>query len=124
MEALFNKTHQMLSSMLDYRSARHRVINSNVANIDTPDYKPKDLKFPQELNSAMKTQCDLVRTHPRHLPVIPPGPQNYKILETGEKTSLDTEMMNISENNLMYNLTVELLARKFRGIQNVLKETR
>ncbi len=38
--------------------------------------------------------------------------------------NIDTEMMNVSENNLMYNLTVELLARKFSGLDTVLKETK
>ena len=33
-------------------------------------------------------------------------------------------MANLAENHLMYNLTVELLARKFRSLQNVIKESR
>ena len=125
MEALFGKTYQMLSSMLDYRSARQKVIASNVANINTPDYKPKDIKFPDTLKSAMDSDTiNLVRTHPQHMPVGKPGATSYTTVETGEKTNLDTEMMNVAENNLNYNLSVELLARKFRGIQNVLKETK
>lgn len=127
MQALFGKTYQVLASMLDYRAARQKVITSNVANIDTSDYKPKDLKFPEQLKSAMgKEQTGLVRTDPRHLSAggAGTGVDNYTVTETSEKTNIDTEMMNISENNLMYNLTVELLARKFRGIQNVLRETK
>ena len=125
MEALFDKTYKMLSSMLDYRSARQKVISSNVANIDTPDFKPKDLKFPEALKSALdSSSVDLSRTHPQHIPVGKPDSAKFTTIETGEKTSLDMEMMNVAENNLNYNLTVELLARKFKGIQNVLKETR
>ena len=37
---------------------------------------------------------------------------------------IDTEMANLAENNLMYNMTVEMLARKFRGLNTVLKETK
>ncbi len=126
MESLFGKTYQLLSSMLDYRAQRQKVITSNVANIDTPQYRPKDVKFPEELKNSLKADAmRLVKTDPRHLPTEEgPGKANYALEETGDKVSLDTEMMNVAENNLMYNMTVELLARKFRGIQNVLKETR
>jgi flagellar basal-body rod protein FlgB len=37
---------------------------------------------------------------------------------------IDTEMVNLSENQLMYNMTVDMLSRKFRGINTVLKETK
>ncbi len=126
MEALFGKTYQMLSSILDYRSARQKVIASNIANIDTPDYKPQDIKFPDTLKSAMdKGAVDLVRTHPQHFPVGQAGgATSYTTVETGDRANLDTEMMNVAENNLNYNLTVELLARKFRGIETVVKETK
>jgi len=126
MEGLFDKTYQLLSSVLDYRSARQKVIASNVANIDTPDFKPKDVKFPEALKSAQTAvQVDLARTHALHFPLGQAGgTPNLTTIETGEKTSLDKEMMNIAENNLNYNLTVEFLARKFRSIQNVLKEAR
>ncbi len=127
MESLFGKTYQMLSSMLDYRAQRQKVITSNVANLDTPEFKPKDLKFPDELKSVLKADAmGLAKTDPRHLPTGAPGtgPANYTVQETGDRVSIDTEMMNVAENNLKYNLTVELLARKFRSIQNVLKETR
>ena len=125
MQALFNKTYQMLSSILDYRAARQKVITSNVANLDTPNYKSKDLEFPDVLKSEMGATAELLRTDPRHLPTgSGSSTPAYKVTESADKTNIDSEMMNLSENNLMYNLTVELLARKFRSIQNVLKETR
>jgi len=37
---------------------------------------------------------------------------------------MDHEMASLAENQLMYNLTIELLARKFRGLSNVLREAK
>ena len=37
MDALFGETIEMLSVILDFRSERHKVIASNIANIDTPN---------------------------------------------------------------------------------------
>ncbi|MFB3925583.1 MAG: flagellar basal body rod protein FlgB [Syntrophales bacterium] len=128
MEALFGKTIQFLSGVLDYRAERHKVITSNVANIDTPRYVPKDIRFPDELKKAAQDgpQVILVKTNSRHLPAGPAnsGLSGYGVVSSGDKVELDKEMMNVAENNLMYNLTVELLARKFRGLENVLKETK
>jgi flagellar basal-body rod protein FlgB len=37
---------------------------------------------------------------------------------------MDREMVSIAENHLMHNAAVEMLARKFRGLQNVIREGR
>jgi flagellar basal-body rod protein FlgB len=37
---------------------------------------------------------------------------------------MDREMVSIAENHLMHNASIEMLARKLRGLQSVLKETR
>jgi flagellar basal-body rod protein FlgB len=49
---------------------------------------------------------------------------DLEMVETGQGVDLDTEMAKLAENNLMYNLAVELLARKFKGLDTVLKEAK
>lgn len=128
MPELFNKTFDVLSNMLTYRSKRHQVILSNVTNIDTPGYKAADLDFRKDLREAMvnKNNVQMAKTQARHI-----GPEkkdndpgNYEVRETEDAVKIDSEMVNLSENNLMYNTTVEMLARKFRTLQTALKETR
>ncbi len=125
MKALFGKTIDMLASVVDFRAARHKVIAANVANLDTPAYRPSDITFRNALQEAGAGGgvLPVARTDPRHLPVAQ-GAAQYEVRETGEKVSLDGEMVNLAENQLMYNLSIELLARKFRGLNTVLKETR
>jgi flagellar hook-basal body complex protein FliE len=36
MNGLFGKTFDLLSTILDFRAKRHKIIASNVANLDTP----------------------------------------------------------------------------------------
>ncbi len=124
MEALFGKTINLLSTMLGFRSDRHKVIASNIANIDTPDYHPADLTFRSRLDEAMGNRIPLARTDRRHLPPIQDKNADYRVVTSEGKVELDTEMANLAENQLMYNLTVELLSRKFKGIDNVLKEAK
>jgi flagellar basal-body rod protein FlgB len=124
MDALFDKTVNLLSNMLDYRNKRHQVVVSNIANIDTPGYKPSDLSFKNEFDKA--GQLAMATTNARHMP--PPRNSGeavqYELQTSDEEAKVDTEMANLAENNLMYNTTVEMLARKFRGLNTVLKETK
>ncbi|MGV8078668.1 MAG: flagellar basal body rod protein FlgB [Syntrophales bacterium] len=127
MDALFGKTIDMLSKMLDYRSKRHQLLTSNVANLDTPDYRSSDLEFNKKLQQAIGSRGTLPLTtdHPRHMDGRTGGRDaSYTVNREESRASLDKEMARLAENQLQYNMTVEMLARKFRGIGNVVKETK
>jgi len=124
MDALFNKTMNMLSGMLDYRTKRHKIIVSNITNMDAFDFKPSDISFKNEFVKA--DTLVMTTTAPGHIARRKDtvNSADYEIKTSEEKANIDTEMANLAENHLMYNTTVEMLARKFRGINTVLKETK
>jgi flagellar basal-body rod protein FlgB len=64
------------------------------------------------------------RTNLRHLPDHADQNIEYEAKITGDKVKLDVEMANLAENQLMYNTTIEMLVRKFRGLETVLKEAK
>lgn len=122
MSILFSKTMNQLSGMLDYRSTRHKVIASNIANIDTEGFKPSDVSFKQALGKA--NSIPMTTTHPGHIGRNENGVGPVEVTTSEGKVEIDTEMVNLSENQLMYNATVDMLSRKFRGINTVLKEAK
>jgi flagellar basal-body rod protein FlgB len=124
MNGLFNKTFNVLSAMLDYRAERHKIVVSNIANIDTTDFKPSELTFKNEFSKAH--ELAMTTTDPGHIARRKESVHSieYEIKTSEEKVNLDTEMTNLAENHLMYNTTVEMLARKFRGLNTVLKEAK
>ncbi len=126
MESLFGKTFNLLSTMLDFRSERGKLITSNINNIDSVDYKTADYAFKEDLKKAMNVKVRLNQTNEKHFPNAKDEitRNDFKLVKSDEKANLDTEMTNLAENQLMYNLSVELLARKFRGIKNVLTEAK
>jgi len=126
MEALFGKTFNLLSTMLDFRSARSKLISSNIANLESADYKSADYVFKEDLRRAMDLKIRLSRTNEKHFPNAQDEitKNDFRLVKSDEKADLDKEMTNLAENQLMYNLSVELLARKFRGINNILKEAK
>ncbi len=125
MDQLFNRTFDVLSSFLGYRSERHKVVLSNLVNIDTPGYLPKDLVFRKELDDARQGATELTVTHKNHIrPKSPAGKLDLEMVDSGDRVNLDEEMMNLAENQLMYNMTVELLARKFKNLRGAIQEVK
>jgi len=128
MDLLSGKTERLLSALLDYRLERHKVIASNIANIDTPDYRAKDLVFAQELTTCMEGDegVDMATSNETHMSdqSIAGDTARYEVVDSGEVVNLEREMARLAENNLRYNLAVEMLARKFRGLKTVLTEAK
>lgn len=54
MKTLFGKTFDVIQKALELRSARNAVLTSNIANVDTPGFRQKDLNFRQMMESYMK----------------------------------------------------------------------
>lgn len=128
---LFGKTILLLERALDFRSKRHALIAANIANIDTPNYRPKEISFERELKTALSSALPLTRTHAGHFPTG----ENVAITATmGETTlshtlkrgmdtvDLDREMANLAQNNLMYLAALRILSQKFEGLKAVLRE--
>jgi flagellar basal-body rod protein FlgB len=126
MQGLFGNTINLLSRMLDFRADRHKLIVSNISNIDTPGYKPMELVFQRTLEETTveRNRLEMVRTNSTHFNSAQGKDSNIQPALSGEKVEIDAAMADLAENNLMYNLTVELLSRKFNGINMVLKETK
>lgn len=124
MEFLFGKTIRILTSMMDFRSQKHQLITSNIANIDTPEYTSKDLQFKGIIGEAMQKQ--LAKTDKKHFPgqFVNAGIIDGDFVDSEERVNVEKEMANLAENHLMYNLSVELLSRKLRSIKTVLNEVK
>lgn len=54
MKTLFGKTFDVIQKALELRSTRNAVLASNIANVDTPGYRQKDLNFRQMMESYME----------------------------------------------------------------------
>jgi flagellar basal-body rod protein FlgB len=126
----FAKTFHALERAISIAQQRNTYITSNISNIDTPGYKPKDIDFKRELASALETNrtVDLEKTDPRHISFEDNGRQ---IVEPDEEerewngynwVNIDKEMTKLSENNLIYRSAVEVLLRKISLLKEVIKE--
>lgn len=117
MNAIFDKTIDKLSDLISYRTKKNEVHLSNITNIDTADYRSSDVEFHDQMKAAFSR---LARTDTRHLGSGKRS-DNFTVVQNDEKVNLDKSMATLAENQLMHNTAVEMLARKFRTLQTILK---
>jgi flagellar basal-body rod protein FlgB len=118
-----SRTHGLISDALDYRAARQDMISSNIANADTPFYRPRDISFENALaNKAADLQkkstdsLTLAQTDSKHIPL-----QNEKsdyrattffrdghmARNDGNSVDLDVETTEMSKNSIMFNALIQ-----------------
>ncbi len=109
---------------LNYTWKRHKVILSNIANADTPNYKTKDVTFnPEE-------EANLKNTRPRH--IKPTGYEDFKIFEVRKRltgndlndVSLEEEMAKLSQNRIAYEVYMKFATGSLEKLNNIIKEGR
>ena len=60
---LFSGTISNLDKALNYSATKQKVISQNIANVDTPNYKAKDVSFKAAFNEALGESLITNRTN-------------------------------------------------------------
>ncbi|MDH4246853.1 MAG: flagellar basal body rod protein FlgB [Deltaproteobacteria bacterium] len=132
---IFDRHTQLLQKSLDFRSRRNNVLASNVANVETPGYKAKDLVFEQALGQAMASTepGPLQVTNSKHLDgrnLVPlAGVQPLEIRTSNPVGSLDDnsvdlerEMAKLAENQVLYQGLTQMISHKFLQLRASIRE--
>jgi flagellar basal-body rod protein FlgB len=114
----------LLENSLTWQSRRHEVIAGNVANLDTPNYTRKDLNFHHMLNTFLHggPQVRLAGTHPTH--IQGDGRLTVSIQDTGDCVDIDREMVQMAENALSYQASVQMLSKKLESLRATIEGDR
>ncbi len=114
---------RMLEQLIQFSSMRHGVLASNIANVDTPNYKAKDMNFKQTFDAEMK----LMTTKPEHIKTVSTGMSNEIKTETstiwadGNNVELGMEVAKITENAMLFQAGISMLSTKIRMFKNALR---
>ena len=101
---------------IDYHVKRHALLATNVANAETPGFRPQDMSFDAALSKAK-----LLRTsHPRHMESVGGSRYQMSLFEDpvdnpgndGNAVSMEREMGKIVANSHRYRATVEMISRR------------
>ena len=109
-EALFNQPNYVATKkMMDATALRHEAIASNIANVETPNYKRIDVApdFAEELKSAISSQN--VEKISSLNPTIAEDSNAIAATRDGNTVQLETELMNLNQNTLAHTLETQLV---------------
>lgn len=120
-EALFNQpNYQATKKLLDVSVLRHEALASNLANIETPNYKRIDVApaFEAELRQAVGNQ------DPSNIAALRPRLEvdlNAKSSgRDGNTVQLETELMKLNQNTLEHTLETQLITSSLLKLRHAI----
>jgi flagellar basal-body rod protein FlgB len=96
---------------MDLLAARQKVVASNIANVDTPGYKTKDIDFQFEFMSLVKGGM------PKINEVSGIASKN-----DGNNVSMDREARLLAENAIRFNLAANLMKTQLAMVREAIQE--
>ena len=96
---------------MDLLAARQKLVASNIANVDTPGYKTKDIDFQFEFMSLVQGGTPNV-TEVSGLPVK----------NDGNNVNVDREARLLSENAIRFNLATNLMRSQLTLVKDAIQE--
>ncbi len=115
---------ERLHSALDYHLARHNLLASNLAHIDTPGYKPVDLERPRGA-FAGSLEVALDAPQPGHISGTAGRARSFgRVVEDPGAASggdnngvdLDREAVKIATNQLRYDMLAQLASSELASL--------
>lgn len=99
---------QLLSKAMEFAQQNHRVISSNLANVNTPNYQARELSFDKFLQSmdGNTSSADDPKIYGTRLV------EGLLARTDGNNVDLDREIANLKQNDLMFQTLAQLIGSK------------
>jgi flagellar basal-body rod protein FlgB len=107
-----------LESYLKLTSSREQAISSNMANVDTPGYRTRDINFQGELSKAMNGILNESAGGGQSMQLTPVVQEVKGLMERpdGNNVNLDREGLLMSQTQLQYQIGVQLVKHQFHQL--------
>jgi flagellar basal-body rod protein FlgB len=136
MSTLFDKTTAGLATAINMRMMKQNVIQSNIANAETPGYAAKKMDFEEALARALDVDGlrSVGTSHGDHFHVgggsiSKVRPDIYdtplgQISNDGNTVDMASEMGSLAENSIMYKAALQLINKKLASLRYAATEGR
>lgn len=124
-----DRTLGTLEKVMDLASARHSLVASNIANIDTPGYKAVDMEFQRELRIALEQneQSDVspaLSGSFRYETVLRPRifeVEDVTPRQDGNTVDMDRELGKLANISSLYNRAATLYGLKLKMLKSAIR---
>jgi flagellar basal-body rod protein FlgB len=107
----------VLEKALNIRGYYHKIIASNIANVETPGYKEKDIDFGAELEKSLSGSTGTIEVREKSNPSGVDGID-------GNSVTMEDQIVKMTENTMMFNAFVQLINKKFSMLRYAINEGR
>ncbi|MGM9993576.1 MAG: flagellar basal body rod protein FlgB [Candidatus Avigastranaerophilus sp.] len=107
-------THNSINTTLnalDLIAERHKALSSNLANMDTPNYKRKDISFSQYLGGANPLETKLASVM---------GPSPVMIDTLNERVDPANELSEMQKNSILYTIASRRMSNIITEMKTVI----
>lgn len=125
---LFGGTIGHLEYGLKYATLKNKTIAQNIANVDTPNYKAKDVSFKKMLTEKQQESIEAYKTDLRHydftIKKSTPGVysyENYRYRHNGNGVDMDAQQADLAKNTIYYNALIDRINGKLNTLNTVVK---
>lgn len=106
----------LVERALNLRAQYHKVLAGNVANVETPNYKEKDIDFQKELQKNVGSTRDLEVKENMDSDVI--GSID------GNTVNMENQIVKLTENHMLFNSLVQVVTKKLSMMKYMINEGR
>lgn len=132
-----SSTLPMLEQVVNFTQARHGVLAGNIANIDTPGYRTRDLSpelFQQRLKDAVESSHASRSSTQGLSRADRPGQNKYDayrdvkeatksiLFHDGSDVSIEKQVTELAKNQGQHNLAISLLTSQYRLLRAAVTE--
>jgi flagellar basal-body rod protein FlgB len=103
---------------LEVAGDREHTIAANMANVDTPGYRTKDINFQHEMARA----TSMISTGDEGPEMVPVVQQVQGLLERpdGNNVNLDRESLLLAQTQLQYQMGIQLVKSQFHEVMSAI----
>jgi len=135
--SLFGGKIDVLGGSLGLRLGRQQMSSTNLANMNTPGFRAKHLRFEEVLAKELTSgpgELEAARTNTGHIPTKDPERAFQRAANAVKQSpygwdeydddilDIDKEMTLLTKNQLIYNTTVQMLSKSFEGLKNAMSD--
>jgi flagellar basal-body rod protein FlgB len=116
---LNNTSIEILKKLQDYTLVKQNVVANNIANVETPGFRAKDVSFQEEFADALKggdfEKAMMIQPTVFERTDVP-------LRNDGSNVNLDREMVELQKNKTKYDIYTEILRNRFKLLKDTIAD--
>ncbi len=115
----------MMKTKMHWHQTRQKLLSENVANADTPGFRPRDLK--ELSDTAPGSTVAPTQTNPMHLAVASGdngfggrGGSRFETTPSGNAVTLEEEMLKVAQNQADYQMATMLYTKSMQILKTAI----